>query len=84
MSRMRSPSVPEDPPAVLSDAELGSLLKACEGSDFVARRDTAILRVFVDTGARLAEVADVKIADIDLDDQALTVTGRAPASGCSP
>jgi site-specific recombinase XerD len=44
MERMRSPTVPEDPPAVLSDAELRALLKACEGQGFVARRDTAIIR----------------------------------------
>src|SRR5829696_10563626 len=50
MERMRSPTVPEDPPAVLTDAELGALLKACEGSDFAARRDVAILRTFIDTG----------------------------------
>jgi len=32
--------------------------------------------VFIDTGARLSEVADLKTADIDLDDQTLTVTGK--------
>lgn len=76
MERMRSPTVPEDPPAVLTDTELRALLKTCEGQDVVARRDTAILRVFIDTGARLSEVADLKMADVDLDDQTLTVTGK--------
>jgi site-specific recombinase XerD len=76
MERMRSPSVPEDPPTVLSEADLRALLKACEGQDFVARRDTAILRVFIDTGARLSEVANLKIADADLDAQTLTVIGK--------
>lgn len=52
MERMHSPKVPEDPPAVLSDAELRALLKACEeGSGFAERRDTAILRTSIDTGA---------------------------------
>lgn len=32
--------------------------------------------VFIDTGARLSEVSDLKTADIDLDDQTLTVTGK--------
>jgi site-specific recombinase XerC len=41
------------------------LLKACEGQDFVARRDTAIVRVFIDTGARLAEMAGLKLDDVD-------------------
>jgi site-specific recombinase XerD len=76
MARMRSPSVPEDPPAVLIDAELRALLKSCEGPDYIARRDTAILRVFIDTGARLSEVANLKMENVDLDDQTLTVIGK--------
>jgi site-specific recombinase XerD len=76
MERMRSPRVPEDPPSVLSDAELRALLKACEGSDFTARRDTAIVRTFIDTGARLAEVANLRLENIDLDAMTLTVLGK--------
>jgi site-specific recombinase XerC len=76
MARMRLPSVPEDPPEILIDAELRALLKACEGQEFVARRDTAIIMTFIDTGARLSEMAGVKLDDVDLDDQTLTVTGK--------
>ena len=76
MARMRSPSIPEDPPQVLTDAELRALLKACEGSDFVDRRDTAIVRTFIDTGARLSEMAGLTLDHVDLDDQTLTVTGK--------
>jgi site-specific recombinase XerD len=76
MERMRSPKVPEDPPAVLSDAELRSLLKACEGTGFAERRDTAIVRTFIDTGARLSEVANLRLENVDLDDQTLTVLGK--------
>jgi site-specific recombinase XerD len=76
MARMRLPSVPEDPPAVLTDIQLRALLKACEGQDFVDRRDTAIVRTFIDTGARLAEMAGLKLDDVDLDNQTLTVTGK--------
>lgn len=76
MARMRSPSVPESPPAVLSDAELRGLLRGCEGPDFVSRRDTAILRTFIDTGARLSEVAGLRLEDVSLDDMTLTVVGK--------
>ena len=76
MARMRLPSVPEDPPAVLSEKELRALLKACEGQDFVARRDTAIVRMFIDTGARLSEITGLRLDDVDLDKQTLTVTGK--------
>ncbi len=73
---MRSPSIPEDPPQVLTDAELRALLKTCEGSDFVDRRDTAIVRTFIDTGARPSEMAGLTLDHVDLDDQTLTVTGK--------
>jgi site-specific recombinase XerD len=70
------PRVPEEPPRVLSDGEVKALLRACDGNDFTARRDAAILRVFTDTGARLSEVADLTLDLLDLDDQTLTVTGK--------
>lgn len=76
MARMRSPSVPEEPPEVLSTAELKALLKACEGTSLTARRDMAIVRVFIDTGARLSEVTNLKLEDVDLDDQTLRVMGK--------
>jgi site-specific recombinase XerD len=76
MERMRSPSVPEGPPDVLTDTELRALLKACDGTGFTERRGAAILRVFIDTGARLSEVANLRMADVDLDDQTLTVVGK--------
>lgn len=76
MGRMRSPFIPEAPPAVLSDAELRALLRATEGSDFASRRDRAILLVFIDCGARLSEVANLRVEDVDLDLQTLTVIGK--------
>ena len=76
MARMRLPSIPEEPPAVLSEAELRALLKSCDGTTFTARRDLAIVRVFIDTGARLSEVTNLKLEDVDLDDQTLRVMGK--------
>jgi site-specific recombinase XerC len=51
--------------------KLKKLLADCEAT-FEGRRDEAILRVFIDTGARLGEVAGLQIAgedgeDVDLD-----------------
>jgi integrase/recombinase XerC len=76
MARMRSPSEPESPPAVISNAELRGLLRGCEGPDFVSRRDTAILRTFIDTGARLSEVAGLRLQNVNLDDMTLTVVRK--------
>jgi site-specific recombinase XerD len=62
------PKVPKKPVPVLTDDELSSLLRDAEsGTDFISRRDAAILRVFVSTGARLAEVTGLRLSDLDLD-----------------
>jgi len=76
MARMRPPKVPEQPVPVLSLDEQRRLLAACEGRTFEDRRDTAILRVFIDTGARLAEVAGLLVATLELDDGMLLVMGK--------
>jgi site-specific recombinase XerD len=81
MRRMRPPRVPEAPPPVPAARDLRRLLEACEGSGFDERRDRALLMVFIDTGARLSEIANLKLEgdegqDIDLDDQLIRVTGK--------
>jgi integrase/recombinase XerC len=52
MVNVKSPHVPEEPPTVLTDAELLRLLATCEGKAFVSRRDAAIIRLLLDTGMR--------------------------------
>jgi site-specific recombinase XerD len=66
MHRMRPPSVPEGPPPVLSQEDLKRLVKAASGADLASRRDLAILLTFIDTGARLGEVAGIRTEDVDL------------------
>jgi site-specific recombinase XerD len=84
MARKRVPSVDEAPPAVLTDAELKALLKSCSGGGFADRRDKAILYCFIDTGARLSEIADLTLNLVDLDDQVLTVTGKGSRTRILP
>ncbi len=79
MARMRPPKVPESPPPVLSDDELRALLAACEGTGFEERRDTAIIRILIDTGARVAELAGLTTEGeniVDLDQGVMTVLGK--------
>jgi integrase/recombinase XerC len=57
---MRPPNVPEQPVPVLAPDDLRRLLKVCDGKGLVARRASALLLVFIDTEARLAEVAGLK------------------------
>ena len=67
MARMAEPHVPEQPVPVLTDAELSALLDATKGKGFEERRDHAIIRMFVDSGIRLGEMAGLVLEDIDPD-----------------
>lgn len=50
----------------LTDDQLRVLIKACAGTDFRDRRDEAIVRLMLETGARAGEVVGLTVADIDL------------------
>lgn len=76
MAKMKPPSLPEVLVPVVPDDDLKKLLKACEGSGFDQRRDTAILRLFIDCGLRLGEVAGLTVDDVDWNLQVVTVIGK--------
>lgn len=60
-------------PSVLTEADLAALLKVCEGTDFAARRDTAIIRVLLATGLRVSELVALEVADLDLRNRVASV-----------
>ncbi|HEX6256209.1 MAG TPA: tyrosine-type recombinase/integrase [Euzebyales bacterium] len=76
MAGMQAPKVPEEPVPVLSRDQLKALLAACKGSGFTERRDTAIIRLFLDTGMRLAEMTGLTVADLDMDCEVAVVMGK--------
>jgi len=82
MARMAPPHVPPTPIPVLRDAQVAALLRTSSGQTFDARRDEALIRVFVDTGARLGEVAGMRWSadpvrsDLDLKYRVVRVTGK--------
>lgn len=70
------PQVPDKPVPVLTPEQLRALLRVCEGRDYRHRRDMAIIRLFLDTGIRLAELAGLGVDDLDLDTREATVMGK--------
>jgi site-specific recombinase XerD len=76
MASMRPPKVPAQPVPVLTDEQLAALVKACSGTGFNDRRDTAIVRTLLDTGGRLSEVANLRLIDVDFDLDVLHVMGK--------
>jgi site-specific recombinase XerD len=53
-----------------------ALLRACQGSAFEERRDTAIVSIFLDAGLRLSELTWLTVEDIDLGARTITVLGK--------
>lgn len=84
MAKVRAPAVPEQPVPVLTDDQVRALLRVCEGRDFAARRDTAIVRLFLDSGMRRSELANLALDDIDFDMGVATVLGKGRRYRSSP
>lgn len=84
MDKVRAPAVPEQPVPVLADDDLRRLLATCAGKTFAERRDTAIMRLFLDTGMRRSELAYLSTDTLDLDDQVAVVMGKGRRSRACP
>lgn len=76
MANVRAPIVPEKPVPVLSDDELRALLASCATKGFEDRRDTAIIRVLLDTGMRRDELVGLRLADVDVVGRVAVVLGK--------
>lgn len=59
--KVAAPVVP-----VLTALQVKTLLQACEGKSFTARRDYALISFLLDTGARRSEAASIQLADLAL------------------
>ena len=76
MANMRAPRVPPMPVPVIPDTDLMRLLEVCAGGRFEDFRDHALLRVMIETGVRLSEVAGLALTDVDMEVCELAVLGK--------
>ena len=76
MARLKPPKIDEQVPEVLTDEQLLALLDACKGTDWLDRRDTAIIRLLIDTGMRVSELVGMTVDDIDFDSNLARVLGK--------
>jgi site-specific recombinase XerD len=76
MAKMRPSTVPDQPVPLVREDSFRRLLEACAGRDFEARRDTALILLLVDVGPRRAEVAGMRLTDLDFDLQVALVLGK--------
>ncbi len=83
MAKMRKPRTEDHLTPVLTSAQIEALLATCRGDGFAERRDTAIIRLFLSTGARLSEIAglrwtpnDPTTHDVELDQGIVRIMGK--------
>ncbi|HSH59679.1 MAG TPA: tyrosine-type recombinase/integrase, partial [Acidimicrobiales bacterium] len=76
MAKMRPPALVEKEIPIVTEDQMRALLAGCGGKGFEDRRDNAIFRLFVDTGMRRAEVANLRLEDVDLDNRVAYVMGK--------
>lgn len=85
MRRMRPPQIDEKPVPIVSVEDLKALIGACQGRGFEERRDRALILLFIDTGLRLSEIADLTVDDVDLDHwQAVRVVAKGRRERAAP
>ena len=66
---------------MLSDAELGALIKACAGKDYYVRRDEAVVRLLLDCGMRVSELCGLTVGGTNVDAETAFVTGKGSKVG---
>jgi site-specific recombinase XerD len=76
MRTMKAPQLPDTEVPIIPQDALKKLLKTCAGKSFENRRDTALLMMFLDTGARLSELTERTHDKLDLDLNVLHVLGK--------
>lgn len=74
--RVKPPAVHDSHTDMLSDEQLRALLADCEGTDYVSRRDMALIMMLADTGCRVSEVVNLQLDDVDLRAGTAKVTGK--------
>jgi integrase/recombinase XerC len=84
MARMKPPMVPEVPIDVLTADQQKAVVAGCKGKAFVDRRDNAILRLFLDSGLRLAEMAGLGVDDVDDELDVVHVLGKGRRPRAAP
>ena len=76
MEKVKMPRVPQKIVPAFSEREIEKLLAQPDKRRDRGFRDYALLITFIDTGARLSELAGLKESDVDLEAGYLRVTGR--------
>ncbi|QBS43588.1 tyrosine-type recombinase/integrase [Nocardia sp. CS682] len=82
--KMIPPTVPDKPTPVPAVDALRKLLAECGGTTFEDRRDTALIRLFADTGVRNGEMAPLDLDALDFAENTVLVLGKGRRPRTAP
>lgn len=81
IARLSPPKIDTKITPALTDDQLAALIKVCQGTGFVDRRDEALVRLMAETGMRAQEVIDLRVGDVDTTRGLVLVTRGKGAKG---
>jgi integrase len=70
------PRIDSAPVEVVPLSDIRMVLHACDGKGFEERRDTALIRLLLDTGARVGELVAMTVDSWDRRTDVVTLTGK--------
>ena len=73
---IQSPKVAKRIPNYISDSEIKKLLDYPYGDDYKAHRDRLVLEIFYSTGIRIAELATLRLLQIQLEGKTIKLIGK--------
>jgi len=76
MSEMKAPRLPKLVITPLNNDDLHNLMVATSGDRFVDVRNRALVSIFLDTCVRLEEMSRIKLNDIDMTRDIITIYGK--------
>jgi site-specific recombinase XerD len=76
MKWVRQPQTPKRLIPIIRDDDTRRVLATCQPRTFIDLRDEAIIRLYYNTGARLTEVADLEMDDLDLATDSVRYIGK--------
>jgi integrase/recombinase XerC len=76
MDRVRQPKTPQKLIPVIRNDDTRRVLDACRGTGFAGLRNEALIRLYYNTGARLSEVGNLHLGDVDLATESVHFHGK--------
>lgn len=76
LEKQKPPKIPRKVVRPFSIEDLQNILKLCSSDTFTGIRNRAIVLLFLDTGLRLAELAAIQLADMNMQQETIRVMGK--------